>query len=328
MLLTAWPVLPALSFLLALATLGALLLPPLRRRLLDHPNERSLHAVPTPRSGGIGLCLGLLPALLALPGFRVLAGCTLALALLSLWDDWRGLPAAPRLLGHVLVCTVLVGSVRLEAGAALLPLWLLLPLVLGAGWMTNLYNFMDGADGLAGAMAVIGFGCLALAAFGAGDAALGGAALCVAAAAAAFLCLNFPPARIFLGDVGSIPLGFLAAGLGLLGWQRGLWPLWFMPAVFAPFVLDASFTLLRRAMRGERVWQAHREHYYQRLVLLGWSRRRLLAAEASLMAGGGLLSVALLGRSLDLRAAGFLAAAWVYALLLRGVDRAWRRRAA
>jgi UDP-N-acetylmuramyl pentapeptide phosphotransferase/UDP-N-acetylglucosamine-1-phosphate transferase len=93
-------------------------------------------------------------------------------------------------------------------------------------------------------------------------------------AAAVFLKANFHPARIFLGDVGSVPLGFLAGALGALGVYRDLVPVWFPFVVFAPFFVDATVTLLRRMLRGERFWQAHREHYYQRLVQMGWGHRR------------------------------------------------------
>jgi len=128
----------------------------------------------------------------------------------------------------------------------------------------------------------------------AGNASVAVTSLCVVAAAAAFLVFNFPPARIFMGDSSSIPLGFLAAALGLLAWRDELWPLWFPLVVFAPFVIDASVTLARRALRGERVCQAHRNRYYQRLVLSGWSHRQLAVAEYGLMlitSGGALLAL-------------------------------------
>ncbi|MGA8051867.1 MAG: glycosyl transferase, partial [Burkholderiales bacterium] len=102
---------------------------------------------------------------------------------------------------------------------------------------------------------------------------------------AAFLVRNFPPARIFMGDVGSVPLGFLAGALGLIGWNDGVWPLWFPIVVFAPFVCDATLTLIRRLLRGDRVWQAHREHYYQRLVRMGFGHRGTAAIEYAAMAG-------------------------------------------
>jgi UDP-N-acetylmuramyl pentapeptide phosphotransferase/UDP-N-acetylglucosamine-1-phosphate transferase len=132
---------------------------------------------------------------------------------------------------------------------------------------------MDGSDGLAAGMTVIGFAAYAGAAALADEPELATICLCIAAAAAAFLVFNFHPARIFLGDVGSIPLGFLAGALGIIGWNDEAWPLWFPCAVFAPFIADATLTLVRRLIRGERVWQAHREHYYQRMVRSGLGHR-------------------------------------------------------
>jgi UDP-N-acetylmuramyl pentapeptide phosphotransferase/UDP-N-acetylglucosamine-1-phosphate transferase len=98
------------------------------------------------------------------------------------------------------------------------------------------------------------------------------------------LIWNFDPARIFLGDAGSVTLGFLATALGVLGWQHVVWPFWFPPLVFSPFILDATVTLLRRMLRAEDVWRAHKSHYYQRLVRMGWSHRRLSLAAYALMA--------------------------------------------
>ena len=86
-----------------------------------------------------------------------------------------------------------------------------------------------------------------------------------------------------MGDAGAIPLGFLAAVCGIAGWQRDTWPLWFGVAVFSPFIVDATLTLLRRLARGAKVWEAHREHYYQRLVQTGWGHRKTLLAEFMLM---------------------------------------------
>jgi UDP-N-acetylmuramyl pentapeptide phosphotransferase/UDP-N-acetylglucosamine-1-phosphate transferase len=193
-------------------------------------------------------------------------------------------------------------------------------------WTINLYNFMDGADGLAGGMTVIGFCAYAVAAALAGDAPFALTSLCVAAATAAFLIFNFPPARIFMGDSGSIPLGFLAAALGLLGWHDGLWPLWFPLVVFAPFVVDASVTLARRALRGERFWQAHRSHYYQRLVLTGWSHRQLALAEYGLMLVSAVAALLALRQPAPVQALIFAALIVAYVLAGLAVDRRWRAR--
>lgn len=266
--------------------IGLLLRSSMARRLVAPVNDRSLHRQPTPRVGGLGVMAGVLPvlALQSDETIRWLALLALVLALVSLRDDWRPLPVGLRLATHFLAAAALVLSVadhNALAGRGLGVAALLS--VVAIAWMTNLYNFMDGADGLAGGMAVIGFGCLGWAAMGAHATSLAASCFAVSAAGAAFLLFNFPPARVFLGDAGSIPLGFLAGGLGLLGALRDAWPLWFPLLVFSPFIVDASLTLLLRALRGEPLAQAHRSHHYQRLVLAGWSHRRLALAAWLLM---------------------------------------------
>jgi UDP-N-acetylmuramyl pentapeptide phosphotransferase/UDP-N-acetylglucosamine-1-phosphate transferase len=246
---------------------------------LDTPNHRSLHTAPTPRTGGLGVLAGTLLGAVASVGIaRPEIWIALALALISFIDDRFDLPIALRLIAQLAAAG---GFVWISA------LWIgVVPgllMVIGLVWMTNLYNFMDGADGLAGGMAVFGFGAYAIAGAlqGGGDVAL--ISLSVASAAAGFLLFNFPPARIFMGDVGSIPLGFLAGALGLLGWRDGIWPAVFPVIVFAPFIVDATVTLIKRGLRGQAVWRAHREHYYQRVILCGWSHRRTALVEYALM---------------------------------------------
>jgi len=190
-------------------------------------------------------------------------------------------------------------------------------------WITNLYNFMDGSDGLAGGMALIGFLACGVAATAAGDARLAAACAAGAGAAAGFLAFNWPPARVFLGDVGSIPTGFLAGAIGLLGWLAHDWGWWFAPLVFSPFVADASLTLLARALRRERLWQAHREHTYQRMVAGGFGHRGTALRWYALMAAAG-------GCALALRTAGDAAVAlalagWIafYVVAFVAGKRAW-----
>ena len=89
-----------------------------------------------------------------------------------------------------------------------------------------------------------------------------------------FLLFNFSPSKIFMGDIGSISLGFLSGAMGIIGWQKELWALWFPLLIFSPFIIDATITLLKRVSRKEKFWKAHREHYYQRLILLGWSHKK------------------------------------------------------
>ncbi len=150
-------------------------------------------------------------------------------------------------------------------------------------WVTNLYNFMDGMDGFAGGMTVIGHGFLSYLAWQGGHHLIFVLSLMVAAAACGFLIWNFPPAKIFMGDVGSMPLGFLTGTLAILGIHDRLFDAWVPVLIFSPFVVDATVTLIRRILSGEKVWQAHRSHYYQRLVLAGWGHRRTVLAEYGLM---------------------------------------------
>jgi UDP-N-acetylmuramyl pentapeptide phosphotransferase/UDP-N-acetylglucosamine-1-phosphate transferase len=266
------------SFAVSLA-LAALLVARFGRLVLDRPNERSLHERPVPRTGGLAvLAGGLTSAAFGAAPLWLLLGLAYSLAAVSFLDDLRSLPTGARLAAHLAASALLVWNVTAPIGPLATAL-----LILALAWITNLYNFMDGSDGLAGGMALVGFGVYAAAAAAAGDAPVLVLSLGLACAAAAFLCFNFPPARIFLGDVGSVPLGFFAGGLGIVGWRDDAWPLWFPLLAFAPFIGDATLTLLRRLVRGERVWQAHREHYYQRLVRLGAGHRGTALAAYALM---------------------------------------------
>jgi UDP-N-acetylmuramyl pentapeptide phosphotransferase/UDP-N-acetylglucosamine-1-phosphate transferase len=284
---------------------------------VDRPNARSLHSQPTPRIGGLALFPGIVMGTL-LGGTSdplVLVPLVLAglLFLLSLIDDWRGLPASLRFGSHFAVAA---GFAFWIAGTSPLAL----AGAIAMAWMINLYNFMDGTNGLAGGMTAIGFGVLGLAS---GDAVL---AYAVVGAALGFLRYNFDPARVFLGDAGSVPLGFLAGALCFVGVIRGQWPLWFPLLVFAPFVIDATITLLRRAARGEKVWMAHRQHYYQRLVRMGWSHRRLALAEYLLMAICGGLALLLLSVSPPWQLAGVACCLAGHAVLMLWIDRRWATR--
>jgi UDP-N-acetylmuramyl pentapeptide phosphotransferase/UDP-N-acetylglucosamine-1-phosphate transferase len=257
-----------LAFLVAFVV-ARVLLSRFGRFALDTPNERSLHRLPVPRTGGIAVLAGA-AASFALVGWQLWLPVALAFALaaLSLIDDMRGVPSALRLVAHLAAAGVLVWYLL----SPMHPL-AMVALTLAVAWITNLYNFMDGSDGLAGGMTLLGFGAYALASVLGNAPSLAGLCVALAAAAAGFLIHNFHPARIFLGDVGAIPIGFLAGALGLLGWRDDLWPLWFPLLVFGPFIADATVTLLRRLTRGEPLWRAHRSHYYQRLVQMGFGHR-------------------------------------------------------
>ena len=294
----------------------------LRRRHvlpMDHPNERSLHVTPTPRIGGLGIMAGFVATSVWLADTALLPAMLGAFALggISLADDVRGLPVWLRFLAHFIAAAGCLVALELTG-------WLLLAGVLGVVWMTNLYNFMDGADGLAGGMAVIGFSALGVAAWGAGAIDVAMFCAAIAAAALAFLRFNFPPAKLFMGDAGAIPLGFLAASIGVYGTSQDYWSALFPVVVFSPFILDASVTLLKRAMRGEKIWHAHREHYYQRLVRMGWSHKKMTLAAYAFMLFCAMVGLAYLQHT---ESSALLVALWVssFVLIFIAVDWRWAR---
>jgi len=313
---------PLLAFVVTWLAISLLLRSGLAKFAMDAPNRRSLHSMPIPRSGGVALMAGTLAgwSLLLPPWLWLTMGLTTTLAAVSLLDDIYDLSPGWRLLAHLAAAAALAA-----ASLGHYPLWLSLAAAFAIVWMTNLYNFMDGSDGLAGGMAVFGFTAYGLAAWWLNDFGFALAAWSIAAAAAGFLVFNFHPARIFMGDAGSVPLGFLAAAFGLLGWQFGLWPWWFAPLVFSPFVVDASVTLARRLLRREKIWQAHREHYYQRLVRMGYGHRNTALLEYSLMAATGVS--ALWGTSQNVTTQTTLLLLWggAYIVAMRLIDIEWAK---
>jgi UDP-N-acetylmuramyl pentapeptide phosphotransferase/UDP-N-acetylglucosamine-1-phosphate transferase len=315
--------LPALLAFAGTATVLALALSRGKRVLpVDRPNERSLHSTPIPRIGGMAMMAVLVPVALAtVPGAAAWVLPMAVLAVVSGIDDFRGLPVAVRFGAQGLVAAYAVGLALTG-----LPWWVFTLAWLATVWTTNLYNFMDGSDGLAGGMAVFGFGSFAIAGWQAGDPMLAASCVAVAASAAGFLLFNFNPARVFMGDAGSVPLGFLAALFGAIGWRAGYWDLVFPVLVFAPFVVDATVTLMHRLMRGERVWQAHRSHYYQRLIQLGAGHRRTALLEYTLMAS--MAAAALAGRATGHTTAAAAASAAVLVALGAAIDVRWARRQA
>ncbi|KAG0187764.1 hypothetical protein DFQ28_005849 [Apophysomyces sp. BC1034] len=323
----ACAVLAAVSSILVVAILAFLLKSGLAWRLAtDFPNDRSLHTRPTPRVGGWGIVpVVVLLTWLFAPSLWLVALAAASLAALSQVDDRRGLPARVRFAAHLIAVAVLVITYR-----APVPWWALAIVAFLLLWLVNLYNFMDGADGLAGGMALLGFSGYAVAALISArpDTQLATASAAVAGAAAGFLVFNFHPARIFMGDAGSVPLGFLAGALGYWGWMGGVWPVWFPALTFSPFIGDASVTLLKRLLRGERFWQPHREHYYQRMVRLGLGH----AATALIWYGviGAGITLAILSLVFDPIYQWTAVNVWAMALLWVGwvIDRRWRRHVA
>lgn len=289
----------------------------------DVPNDRSLHTLPTPRAGAWGLVpVALAGIWMAAPELRVIAAIAAMLAVLSVVDDRRGLPARVRFCGHVAGVIAL-----LLFYPASVPWWVAIGVAVVLVWMVNLYNFMDGADGLAGGMTFFGFAGYAAAALLSPHplTGLAVAALSVAGASLGFLAFNFHPARIFLGDAGSISVGFLAGAIGYWGWAHGTWPAWMPPLLFSPFIADASITLLKRLLRGEKFWQAHREHYYQRMIRSGMGHGQTALFWYVVMAAG--CGLALLGLPCAPATQWAIVAAWgsVLVCLGRAVDTRWSR---
>ena len=263
----------------------------LKRSILDIPNERSSHATPVPRGGGILVVVLSLTVYLIIaalyhnsPSFGFLIGATIVAAI-SLADDLVSIPFFIRLAVHILAATVLIydtGSftgLHLPMTAQDLTFGLAGPVVtlVWLVWMINSYNFMDGIDGIAGIQAIIAAGGWMVVAYTLGLQGVFIFCAVIAASVAGFLIHNWSPARIFMGDVGSAFLGFTFGSMPLLvARESGSAPGWLFAIaiiILWPFLFDTVFTLIRRIARREKLWEAHRGHLYQRLVSSGYSHR-------------------------------------------------------
>lgn len=299
-----------------------------RRAILDHPNDRSSHSIPTPRGGGWGVVLTWLPALLVLgiaaerleTVLPVLAGAA-ALVWVSWRDDRGGLPVRVRF--GVQAAVVAVGLLALPDGLifqGILPFWLdRLAAAFAWLWFLNLFNFMDGIDGIAGGEAAsIGLGLAAVTLLAGTDPLTAEQGAVALGAALGFLVWNWHPARVFMGDVGSVPLGYLFAWLLLGLAAQGLWAAALLIPLY--FLADATFTLLRRLLAGKKVWQAHREHIYQRAVQGG--RTHAAVSGRVLTLNLGLILLALVSVDAPWRALvlGLLVTAGLMVTLSRPVD--------
>lgn len=310
----------------------ALLIPVLRRALVvDVPVERSLHATPVPRGGGIAVVFAVLVGLVVFvliayddvaPSGRtttilfllLLFAAVLAFASIGLWDDLVGASPTVRLLLQIFMAAVLGVALLTAAGRS----WIWLPvLVFGTVALVNITNFMDGTNGLLGFHALVTAGWFAFAAHTAAVTSAVALALVVAGAVVGFLPFNVPTARVFLGDVGSYALGATWAVLAvwLLLWGVRIEVI---AAPLAVFLADTAYTLWLRLRAGHRWFQPHKLHVYQRLVAAGWSH----VASSALVAGVALacsaLAVpALLGAGTTVRLVCVGAMALVCALYLR-----------
>jgi Fuc2NAc and GlcNAc transferase len=326
---------PVLAVCTAVWLVGVVRSYAIRTALLDVPNDRSSHTQPTPRGGGLGIlgaaAIGLLAALaMGHVGLRLtslIASGVLVLGLVGWIDDRRGLSSWARLAIHVLLAAVTVyvlgGLPELRIGHHSIPLGILggFMAVIGIVWSINLFNFMDGIDGLAGSEALLVFGIVSALSFYVGDTALAVTSSVFAAAAAGFLIWNWPPARIFMGDVGSGPLGYAVAAMAVASEAKRSVPLIAFALLGGVFVFDATVTLIRRVLRGRRLSEAHRDHAYQRLSRAWGSHRSVTMAAGAVTI---VLSVLAIGATLRPAFAG--PALVIAALVLSGVMIAVERR--
>ncbi|HXP97000.1 MAG TPA: glycosyltransferase family 4 protein [Telmatospirillum sp.] len=303
----------------------------LRKQILDHPNERSSHSRPTPRGGGLAVTPAILLAWIGLSCLAARAGGlgqawtpvtgALILLILSWMDDESGLSARLRLGVHAFV--VAVGLAAWPADQLLcqnlLPFWADRLIAFGAWlWFVNLFNFMDGIDGISGVeTTTVGIGLTGVSLLS-GD--IGNAALAIVLVGAAlgFLMWNWHPAKIFLGDSGSVPIGYLLGWLLLSAAGHGHWA----AALILPayYLTDATLTLTRRALRGERIWEAHRQHFYQKAIQGGASHA--CVASIILLANAILIILAWLSEThLLLALAGAAVDVTLLLMLLNGLGR-------
>lgn len=317
---------------LVCAGLIRLLMPLLRRYALARPNARSSHREPTPQGGGIAVVAAALAvlALVLASGFApharftatVVAGAALALALLGACDDIRPLPAGLRLVVQFGAVASVLLALPTRVLPEALPAWLEWGLLAVAGvWWVNLVNFMDGLDWLSVAETVPVTACLAgLGLAGALPPLPTVAAAALLGAMLGFAPFNRPVARLFLGDVGSLPLGLLTGWMLLELAATGALAAAVILALY--YLADATLTLLRRLGRGERVWEAHRTHFYQQATDNGFTPLQVSGHVLVLnLALAGLAVAAVMHPAIPVQAAALLAGAGLVALVLRRFSR-------
>lgn len=245
-------------------------------QILDHPNSRSSHDLPTPHGGGVAIFAALIAGAFCTYVFSgiawqgeyvLLMAVAVILVAIGVIDDLRGLSVPLRFALYASCCAVTVDLFYPFFSYPTAPALILgLVATLGLLWLLNLYNFMDGIDGFAAVQCIVACVCTSLIVLvRGGDIAYVQFCLLLAAAHAGFLIWNWPPARLFMGDAGSVTCGFLLGALALLGSVQNVLPLTCWLILLGCFIVDASSTLVRRMLAGERFWRPHRQHAYQRL---------------------------------------------------------------
>jgi len=305
----------------------------LGKGMLDIPNERSSHSEPTPRGGGIVIAVVSLTAYVVVSAashsaisYGFLAGAIL-IVVVSWIDDVRDLPPYVRIAAHTAAAALLLvdrGAYPIFFGAQQTELsttFELIVSVLFIVWLVNAYNFMDGIDGIAGVQALAAAAGWCFLGIVSGESTIAVLACVIFASALGFLLFNWQPAKIFMGDAGSAFLGFTFAGIGLLAMPDSGLRIIGLPVACLlvwPFLFDAFYTLVKRLLRREKIWHAHRNHIYQQLVRRGYSH-----AAASTCYGILALSIAVI--TVTMPTIGHsLVPAWVAAaivgILLLGIE--------
>jgi Fuc2NAc and GlcNAc transferase len=264
--------------------------------MLDIPNARSAHTIPTPRGGGVALAIGLFTSItlgvilerLSRDLFTALFFGGAVVAGVGWLDDRQNVDARLRGSVHLLAAAWAIywlgGMSGLDLGCQIVPLgWTgSLLAVLAIAWLINLYNFMDGTDGLAATQAILTGAAGAMLVGWPPGSGVALASINTVFVGAGFLLWNWPPAKIFMGDVGSGLLGYWFGVLAVAGERLAQVPSLSWLILLAPFIADASYTLVWRIMRGEVWYAAHRTHAYQQLLLLGFNHRRILLSFVAL----------------------------------------------
>ncbi|MFT4629137.1 MAG: Fuc2NAc and GlcNAc transferase [Dinoroseobacter sp.] len=269
----------------------------LKHQIVDTPNDRSMHQGSVPRGGGIVIVACLLIALIAVgmvsqryQVFGALTILVLAWAVLSGWDDKHDLSPRKRIVFQLLFAYMsiaalgYVSTIQLNASSAV---WLAsfgaIATFVSIIGLANLYNFMDGMDGLAAAQTIVASVTMSFWFWQAGDSQLGLVCLVLGAASYGFLLHNWQPAKVFMGDIGSVTIGAFFALMIVFANTRYQIPVLSFVLLFGVFVFDASVTMLRRIIRREKIWLPHRTHFYQRLALAGIDHSRVVIAAIVLM---------------------------------------------
>ncbi len=265
--------------------------------IVDRPNHRTLHQGAVPRGGGLVIIAGLLLALAVAAAFddrpilfAALGLFVFAWSALSWYDDRSNLSPRFRLLVQVGICLLSIFAFGWVShvhspGSFSLPLYFLGPVlsIIGLVWMANLYNFMDGLDGLAASQTIVASLSMAFWFYMFGDISLALVLISLASLTYGFLLWNWNPARVFMGDVGSIGLGAFFGLIFILGVTRYDVSILSFFSLFAVFIADSTSTIIMRALKREKIWQPHRQHFYQRLATAGYSHAKIAIAALVLM---------------------------------------------